>query len=332
VLLLPILSLTAQNVGIGTSSPMSKLHVSSNASADGIMIDNVGVNGDPVIQFAIDGMPAISMGLDDSDGDKFKIGTSSITSNTRLTLQSNGYLGIGTTSPLYNLHVTGTRIGDYVAFFQNISDQGGAIVGYSNSTINAVGAVTDNESGLALYAIHRPLTGAGCAIAGTSRSNDAVAIKGTLNPTTGSWLGYGGYFTGGIGYSGGLYNLSDMNAKKNIATLEGSLSKVMALRGVSYQYNTETFGKYIGQDSRTYTGFVAQEVESVLPEAVAEKYILSTGTNAEGANMNMNDVERQTVKVVDYVSLVPVLVEAIKEQQLQIERLEQKIKELEGQH
>lgn len=309
---------------------MSKLHVSSAAAADGILIDNGGANGDPILQFGIDGIPVVSMGIDDSDGDKFKVGTSAITSNTRLTLQTNGYIGIGTSSPMYHLHVTGARATEYLAYFQNGSDQGAGLVGYSASTYNGLGAVTEHENGLASYAVHMPSTGSGWAMYGTSNSSDAIAVRGSI-PTTGSWLGYGGYFAGGIGYVNGLYNLSDARAKKNVVTMQGALDKVMQLRGVTYQYDADNFGKYTGGDSRTYTGFVAQEVERVVPEAVAEKYLVSDGTDAKGAAANMKSVERQTVKVVDYVSLVPVLVEAIKEQQLEIERLNKKIQELEAQ-
>ncbi len=329
-LMLPFLGAKSQNVGIGTSQPLTKLHIVSEATSDGLLIDNAGSNGDPILQFGINGMPVVSMGIDDSDADKFKLGTSSITSNTRLTIQNNGYLGIGTTSPMFHMHVTAARSGEYIAYFQNGNEQGGALVGYAAGTVNGLGAVTENEAGLASYAVHLPATGSGWAVWGTSNSSDAIGIRGSI-PTNGSWLGYAGYFAGGIGYVNGLYNLSDTRAKKNVATLTGALDKVLQLRGVSYQYDTESFGKFTGNDSRTYTGFVAQEVERIVPEAVAEKYIVSDAAETKGTIADMNAVDRQTVKVVDYVSLVPVLVEAIKEQQAEIQRLQQKIEELEAQ-
>jgi hypothetical protein len=323
--------LYAQNVGIGTASPISKLHVSSSASADGILIDNIGLNGDPQLQLSLDGQAIITIGIDDSDGDKFKIGTTAITSSTRLTIQPNGYLGIGTSSPSYHLHVTGSRATDYIAYFQNGSDQGAAIVGYSSNTFNGVGAVSENESGLGVYGVHLPMTGNGWGVWGTSNSSDGIGIRGSV-PTTGSWLGYGGYFAGGIGYVNGLYNLSDARAKKNVAPLENALDKVRQLRGVTYQYDNANVGQFTGGDTRTYTGFIAQEVALVVPEAVADKYIVSDGVATKGALADMQPVDRQTVKVVDYVSLVPVLVEAIKEQQLYIEQLEKRIQQLEGHH
>lgn len=329
--LLGLGTLSAQNVGIGTTRPSSKLHVSTEGVADGILIDNVGANGDPQLQFAVDGQPVLTMGVDDSDADKFKIGTTAINSNTRLTIQSNGYIGIGSSAPSHHLHVTGSRAGQYVAYFENTNDQGGAVVGYSNSTINGVGAITENSAGLGLYSAHLPSSGSGWAIWGTSNSSDAIAVRGTV-PTTGSWLGYGGYFAGGIGYVNGLYNLSDARAKRNVAPLTGSLGKVMQLRGVSYQYDSERFGQFTGNDPRTYTGFIAQEVEQVVPEAVAEKYIVADPTLEKGESADMAGVNRETVKVVDYVSLVPVLVEAIKEQQQYIQQLEKRIQELEEKH
>ncbi len=321
----------AQNVGIGTSTPLSKLHVSTNATADGILIDNIAGNGDPQLQFAVDGQPMVTMGIDDSDGDKFKIGTSAITSSTRLTIQGNGYMGIGTTTPNYHVHITGNRAGNYLAYFQNASDQGAGIVGYSGSTYNGLGGIADNDGGLGIYGVHLPAVGNGWAIWGTSNSSDAIGVRGTI-PTTGSWLGYGGYFAGGIGYVNGLYNLSDARAKKNVEPLADALYKVRQLQGVTYQYDAEHFGQFTGNDTRSYTGFIAQDVERIVPQAVAEKYIVSDGASTKGPMADMSGVERQTVKVVDYVSLVPVLVEAIKEQQLYIEQLEKRIQEIESHH
>jgi hypothetical protein len=324
------LSLNGQNVGIGTANPLSKLHISSAASADGILIDNTGGNGDPILQFGVDGHSIHSMGIDDSDADKFKIGTSAITSNTRLTIQTNGYIGIGTTTPAYHLHVTGFKDHEYLAYFHNTSNLGSSILGYTSGTFNAVGGVTENSSGLGIYGVHLPASGYGTGIKGESYSSDGIGVHGCV-PTIGAHQGYGGYFTGGIGYRDGLWSLSDGRVKKNVETLHGALDLVMQLRGVSYQYNTEEYGKYVGTSDRTFTGFIAQEVEKVVPTAVADKYIVTT-TDANGMSMDMQSVERQMVKVVDYVSLVPVLVEAMKEQQAEIQRLQKKIEELEAQH
>jgi hypothetical protein len=318
-----------QNVGIGTASPLRKLHVETNSSSDGIEINNTADNGDPVIIFSVNGTQRINMGIDDSDGDKFKIGTTDITTRTSLTIQTNGYIGIGTTAPSNHLQVQENRANDYLAYFENTNTTGAGLEAYTTGTFNALGGVTNNNTGLAMYGVHLPATGAGLAAWGISNSSDAIGVRGSV-PTTGSWLGYGGYFTGGLGYVNGLYNLSDARMKGEIQTLENSLDKLMQVRGVSYKYNSAAYNRLMPTDDRTYLGLVAQEVAAVFPEATAQKYLIGRGNNLAGPMADLSDEEREVVTVVDYTALVPVLIEAIKEQQAQIEQLKNRISDLEN--
>ncbi|HIE01180.1 MAG TPA: tail fiber domain-containing protein [Thiotrichaceae bacterium] len=93
---------------------------------------------------------------------------------------------------------------------------------------------------------------------------------------------------------------SDQRLKQNIHSLENAISKLAQLRGVSFNWKDNT------QNANTQIGFIAQEVETVLPELV------STDSDA--------------YKSIAYGKLTAVLVEAVKEQQLQIERLENLIR------
>jgi len=63
--------------------------------------------GDPFVSFDINGVTGWSIGVDNSDNDKFKIANSwnDVGSGTDLTIQTNGNVGIGTTSPNARLHV-----------------------------------------------------------------------------------------------------------------------------------------------------------------------------------------------------------------------------------
>jgi hypothetical protein len=319
----------AQNVGIGTSAPLTKLHVTSSGRLDGIRIDNTGLDGNPVLQFALSGQPGYTLGIDDADGDKLKLAIgSSLSTGTALTVARNGYIGIGTNNPAYNLDLQQTRPGDYVARFQNLSPDGPALGAHSSNTFNALGGSTDNHAGIGVYGVHLPTTGVGWGVLGSSNSADGIGVRGTV-PTTGNWLGYGGYFAGGLAYVNGLYNLSDARMKTNVQTLEGALAKVNALRGVSFQYNQAEYSEFVGHDDRTYLGFVAQEVEAVLPQAVAEKYLIGQQGGSSPQAFDNQGNALQTVKVVDYVSMIPVLVEAIKEQQAYIQRLEDRLRVLE---
>lgn len=333
LLILPLFSaatlVMGQNVGIGTASPSAKLHVSSSGRLDGIRIENTGFDGNPVLQFALSGQVGYSLGIDDADGDKFKIGTGpNLSAGNAITITRNGYIGLGTNNPAYSLELIHNRPGDYVARFQNTSVDGPALGAHSSNTYNAIGGSTDNHAGIGVYGVHLPGTGVGWGVLGTSNSPDGIGVRGSV-PTTGTWLGYGGYFAGGLAYVNSIYNLSDARMKSNVQPLGGALAKVGQLRGVTFQYNSADYGDFVGQDNRTYLGFVAQEVEAVLPEAVAEKYLIGQqGGNAVKAYDNQGNAI-QTVKVVDYVSMIPVLVEAIKEQQAYIQQLERRLQQLE---
>ena len=88
--------------------------------------------------------------------------------------------------------------------------------------------------------------------------------------------------------TGSVGCLSDMRLKENIVDLEGALDKILALRGVEFDWNAK---------SRTSglhgMGLIAQEVQQVFPMAVS--------TDFEG------------YKKLDYGALVAPLVEAVKE-------------------
>lgn len=86
---------------------------------------------------------------------------------------------------------------------------------------------------------------------------------------------------------------SDRNLKTNIKPIENALDKVGQLQGVSFNWK---------QGNGAEIGFIAQDVEKVLPELVV--------TNPDTG-----------LKAVKYGNIVPVLVEAIKAQQQEIEEL-----------
>jgi hypothetical protein len=127
----------------------------------------------------------------------------------------------------------------------------------------------------------------------------------------------------------GWTTISDSRFKTNINQLESSLTKIRQLKGVSYQlnYNRDKYAdlnlseepeakvKTIMADSsggnssnNLNIGFVAQELKEVVPEAVTED---------ENGYLNVN-----------YDMIIPLLVEAVKEQQTQIEEIQNRYNEL----
>lgn len=94
-------------VGIGTATPGKKLDIEGDDPVVGIDINNTRLDGDVDVGFQIDGTRKFAIGVDDSDDDKLKIGTSSVGTNTRLTVDGSGNVGIGTTTPEEMLDVDG---------------------------------------------------------------------------------------------------------------------------------------------------------------------------------------------------------------------------------
>jgi hypothetical protein len=94
-------------VGIGTTNPENKLHIltSTTDTTQQLLIQN-GSTGDAAIKFNISG-DTYSFGIDNSDSDKFKLSAGNLGTNDRITVDSSGLVGIGTSSPTYKLSVSG---------------------------------------------------------------------------------------------------------------------------------------------------------------------------------------------------------------------------------
>jgi len=117
---------------------------------------------------------------------------------------------------------------------------------------------------------------------------------------------------------------SDKRLKDIKSTIPNALDKVMSLSGVLYTSN-ETAAKYGYKDQSEQVGVIAQEVESVLPQIVKSapfdtKYVDGQEVSISGENY----------KTVQYEKLIPLLIEAIKEQQTQIQSLTKEINSLKG--
>lgn len=200
----------------------------------------------------------------------------------RLRVTSDGYVGIGTTAPANKFHVADTGTGVTVRI-QNSTAGSASILRFQ-----ALSSTSTEE-----YADIRfdPQAGAGALIFRNPFNSERMRIADNGNV--------------GIGYTSPSYTLdvngtirgtnvspSDARLKENVETIPNALERVNAIRGVAYNK--------IGEQKRSI-GVVAQELLEVLPEVVHE--------------------DNKGMYSVDYGSITGILIEAIKEQQKQIDEL-----------
>jgi hypothetical protein len=110
---------------------------------------------------------------------------------------------------------------------------------------------------------------------------------------------------------------SDRRLKENVKTIDNAVEKVLKLNGITYNPNAlaESFGFERDVD---VVGLFADEVEAVLPQAVKPAPFDQDGEGGSKSGENY--------KTVQYEKVVPLLVEAIKEQQKQIAQLTEMVK------
>jgi hypothetical protein len=204
-----------------------------------------------------------------------------------------------------------------------------AINAYSN--FNGSGVFGQIPSGTTNYA----------AIQGESNSSStsAAGVRGiALNPSlngvngnrTGFGFGWGGLFQNDLGYTGFFGLASDARIKKNVVTIPNAMHILMNLRGVRYEHKLDE-AQYadLGLKSGLNYGFIAQEIESILPDLVKEKAIPHLNATKRPDSDQVNESrEAEVLKTVSYIEIIPILVEAVKSQQIELEKQKLLIEEL----
>jgi len=269
------------------------------------------------------GFPRVNTGLSgqmlhftESGNVEFTLETAAGVRTTPLTITNTGNVGIGTTTPNAKLDVNGSAVlGSSTSGGLRVTSIDGLTVALSPSTPNGNVRITD-DSQQATRGI--TIANGGSLGIGTTTPGHRLHVGGTTGTLTGavrfdSLLGLNGYSPNGCapagqfwglcvgGASGGQSiwnNTSDARLKKNIITIPNALNKVMSLRGVYFDFK-DLDGVYKTLPKGHQIGFIAQEVEPVLPEVVS--------TGGDG------------MKMMGYGSITALLTEAIKEQQKQLE-------------
>jgi len=134
-------------------------------------------------------------------------------------------------------------------------------------------------------------------------------VTGNVGIGTGStYPGYKLQVNGSVAGVGAYNNISDARFKTNVIPISDALEVVGKLRGVRFDWRAGEFPA-MNFESGRQLGLIAQQVQPVLPEAVS--------------------VDSQGVRSIAYTKIIPVLVEAIKEQQGQLHQRDARIEKLE---
>ena len=220
-------------------------------------------------------------------------------------ISSSGNFGIGSTSPTGKLDIaeSGAKTAvDYGLYLANTATSATDSINkygmyisstgtWSGASANNYGLYVDTPTGgtnnyAAIFA------GGNVGI-GTTTPDQALDVIGTIQAS--NLLGGATNITtdanGNI-----IRDPSDQRLKENIQTITGALDKVMMLRGVSYEWKDK---KKMGNQADF--GLIAQEVQGVVPELATE--------SAEG------------IMGVKYTNAVGLLINAIKEQQGEIQNM-----------
>lgn len=143
---------------------------------------------------------------------------------------------------------------------------------------------------------------------------------GTGNPGAPLQSDWAGFFTDDVAGSGvAIIQGSDEMLKHDISDIENARESILALRPVSFYFNTH---EYLGFSENIQYGFIAQEVQEVLPDLVLE------------AKVPASSVKDGNVEVLEHLALnqaelVPILVQGIKDQTDILDQNESDITEIE---
>jgi len=162
--------------------------------------------------------------------------------------------------------------------------------------------------------------GGGAGVRGTSYKYILNGVNGTRFNDGSANTGWGGLFQADLGYTGFFGAASDARIKKNVAVIDNATDIVNQLRGVTYEHRLDD-PQYsdLGLKEGLNYGFIAQEIEAVLPDLVRDKAIphISSAQRKGGG-----DGKVEVLKTVSYIEIIPILVEALKEQDARIKALE----------
>lgn len=291
--------------GIGTTTPVNKFEVVT-TTADPAS-SGAAANGNLRLGATSTNVHVLDFGLSSTSTFSWLQARSKSAYGTTYNLALNpigGNVGIGTTAPGSLLTVgraDGTIPAEIVLNPAATANEGGQITFRKSLTGSTLDWTIDQYGTTASDARLRIFSG-GTETNGIMIKENGFVGLGTGTPTVRLQV------SGDI-IANSIAGSSDLRFKTNVRSITSPLEKVKSLRGVYFNWDQKSFPNKDFSD-KTELGFIAQEVEKVLPEVVSK------------------DNSPEEYRSVKYDKVVALLVEAIKEQQKQIDSLKSQVKKL----
>jgi Chaperone of endosialidase len=243
----------------------------------------------------------------------------------RIGYESNIFQPAGVTSSAYG--------------FNNVLWLNSATSGFNIALWNRV--ISSSASNNLQYGIYNDLN--------TQNSNNGIALYSRI---TGASTNYAGFFEGApVYFDRPIIQASDANLKENVKDANNMLEKILKMRSKTYNLKEDKKAK-----KDTEYGFIAQELELVLPEVVRdvnvpekrntiakkEPLAIPAVTDANGAVIipaktierfvpeSVIEAQAVSIKAVNYNALIAILVSGIQEQQALIEAQQTQIKAMQA--
>lgn len=283
------------NVGIGTATPVLDMHANT-IDTPAIRLEQNNSGGFTAQTWDIGANEANFFVRDVTGGSRLSLRIRPGAPTSSLDISANGNVGLGTAGPNARLDIkqfSEEFIGGLQLRRSTTNDTWGVVTGSDNSLYFGYA----NDASLAnahadFTVIPLVITSSNRVGVNTTAPDQTFSVNGNASKTGGTtWLAF-----------------SDRRLKNIKSPFTTGLSAVMKLQPVRYEYKSDNALKLANEGE--HIGFAAQDVQKVIPEAVT--------TNSQGYLMVNGD------------PIIWTMLNAIKEQQKEIQELKKEIRQLRG--
>lgn len=243
-----------------------------------------------------------------------------------MTAAGGGNVGIGN-SPISNARLSVEN--DVAGMLTTYGIRARAVAGGARIGVYGVSTTSGSTAATGLFGVANGGSDANRGVHGQATSGagqTAYGVYGSL--ASGLGLSYAGYFAGDVLVTGTITELSDERFKEDVRPLGGEdgpdgeaiLDRVLQLAPVAYRFTEDEQYAHMNLPDGDQFGFLTQDVSRIFPELIGEGRHPTEWIPGEDGELTEVG-EEVTYQSMNYIHLIPILVQAIQEQQAEIDEL-----------